>query len=329
MIEELNTNPSILNNIRGEISILQNNKIDYVAPENIYINSNLEPNYNLTHKYKFIKKNANDKIIRVEFSSSSDIVKYRIYNDKIDRLITNSSLIVYENLGKKNIDIKLNDTYESFIFEVYHDNIVDNKNNLSYTLRYRTDGGKEKFNNYKTIAETKGELKKIKDQNDSKFRNVEISIPTIQNLLTLQKVNSIYYLKVYKYDEKDLMISNTISIVDGIEPNKTYEFKFDGENYNKSIQIPLENLYYISLTTITPDKELLAYKSFLIDKDNTDYKDDKNNGWIIFIVIICVILFVVILVLSIHFIKRKRSIKANELLIMKNGNMDINLQESD
>ena len=50
IMEELNTNPSILKNIKGEISILQNNKLNYVAPENIYINSNLEPSIYSTHR---------------------------------------------------------------------------------------------------------------------------------------------------------------------------------------------------------------------------------------------------------------------------------------
>ena len=299
MIEELNTNPSILNNIQGEISILQNNKIDYVAPENIYINSNLEPNKNLTHKYKLIKKNT---------------------NDKIDRLNTNLSSIDHEekeNLGKKNIDIKLDDNYESFIFKVYSDEIMDNKNNLSYTLRYRTDGGKKEFNDYKTIANTNGELE-IKIQNNDKFKNVEITIPSIQNSKNLQKVNSTYYLKIYKNDENEIMIDNTISIVDGIEPCKTYEFKFDGEKYNKSIEIPSENSYYITVTAITPDKELLAYKSFLIDKDYMkDKKDNKSNFWIIFGIIISLILILGVFVFIYNHYKRKKSINNDELMQQK------------
>ena len=325
MIEELNANPSNLKNIQGEISILQNNKLDYVAPENIYINSNLESNNNLTHKYKLRKKNANDKIIRVEFSSSSDNVKYRIYNDKIHLLNTNSSLIVYEekeNLGKKIIDIKLNDSNESFIFEVYSDKIIDNKNKLSYTLRYRTDEGTKVFNNYTTMDNTNGELK-IKIQNNDKFKNAYlITIPSIQNSKTLQKVYSTYYLKIYKYDINDTIINNTISIIDGIEPYKTYKFKFDGPYYNKSIGIPSENLYYISLTTITPDKELLGYKSFLID---IDYKDDnKSKGWIIFIIIISVILFLVIFVLIIYFtLLKRKNIDLQQMPLMKINDTDL------
>ena len=330
IMEELNTNPSILKNIKGEISILQNNKLNYVAPENIYINSNLEPNIYSTHRYKLIKKNINDKIIRVEFSSSSDNVKYRIYNNEINRLSANSSLIDYEekeNLGKKNIDIKLNDDNGSYIFEVYSDKIVDNKNKLSYTLRYRTDEGTKIFNNYKTIDKTNGELK-IKIQNNDRSKNFEISIPSIQQSQTLEKVNSTYYLKIYKYDKNDTIINNTISIVDGIEPNITYKFKFDGIYYNKNIEIPKENLYYITLTAITPDKELLAYKSyFLIDIDDID--DYKSNGWAIFIIIIIVILFLVILAFIIYFILNKRkSIDVNQLPLMKINNND-DLEEKD
>ena len=198
---------------------------------------------------------------------------------------------------------------------------MDNKNNLSYTLRYRTDGGKKEFNDYKTIANTNGELE-IKIQNNDKFKNVEITIPSIQNSKTLQKVNSTYYLKIYKYDINDTIINNTISIIDGIEPYKTYKFKFDGPYYNKSIGIPSENLYYISLTTITPDKELLGYKSFLIDIDNKD--DNKSKGWIIFIIIISVILFLVIFVLIIYFtLLKRKNIDLQQMPLMKINDSDL------
>ena len=46
VIEDSYTNPTILNNICGEITVWQNNNIDYIAPNNIYINNNLETKAN-------------------------------------------------------------------------------------------------------------------------------------------------------------------------------------------------------------------------------------------------------------------------------------------
>ena len=58
VIEDSYSNPTILNNILGEITIWQNNNIDYIAPNNVYINSNLQTGTKSANKYKLIKKNT-------------------------------------------------------------------------------------------------------------------------------------------------------------------------------------------------------------------------------------------------------------------------------
>jgi len=119
-IESSNNNPTILNNVFGEITFLQNNKIDYIAPNNIYINSNLEKGISSTNKYKLIKTNSDDKIMRLEFSYSSENVKYKLYyDDTTPNNLLSESTINYEEkntLGKKNIDINLDNEHNTLIY---------------------------------------------------------------------------------------------------------------------------------------------------------------------------------------------------------------------
>ena len=287
IIEDSYANPSILNDIIGEITILQNNNLDYVTPDNTYINGNL-PKQNSTNKYKLIKKNSKDKKIRVEFSSSSENVKYKIYYDNNnEENLLNTTQIDYEakkNLGKENIDITLEDNYDSFIFEIYSNTMETDINKLSYTLRYRTDEGKKVFKNYKIEGTTIVKAEIIDKDN---IINATVTIPSIQDNDTLEFISSaIYYLKIYKFSENDLLINNTISIVDGIKPYKTYEFKINESQVNKNIEIPHDdNKYYISISAITSDKELLSYKSFYIDVKKDE---DDNKIWIIILIILLV-----------------------------------------
>ena len=119
-IESSNNNPTILNNVFGEITFLQNNKIDYIAPNNIYINSNLEKGISSTNKYKLIKTNSDDKIMRIEFSYSSENVKYKLYYDDttLNNLLSETTINYEEKntLGKKNIDINLDNEHNTLIY---------------------------------------------------------------------------------------------------------------------------------------------------------------------------------------------------------------------
>ena len=324
IIEDSYANPSILNNIIGEITILQNNNIDYVAPNNIYINGNLEPGIKSTNKYRLIKKNPNDKKIRVEFSSSSENVKYKLYYNETQNLLS-ATQVDYDskqNLGKQNIDINLDDNYNSLFFEVYNDKIENDKNKLSYTLRYRTDEGKKIFKNYKISGTTK-----IKVNKKDKIKKVELTIPSIQDSDTLEIISANYYLKIYKQSKNDLFINNTISVVDGIEPYKSYEFKMNETSIKKNIEIPNDsNAYYISITAVTSDKELLSYKSFLIDEK----KKLSSNilFWILIGILILLLLIAIIIVLRCICKKRKNKnvIEDNKIPIMPLNNEN-NLEE--
>ena len=322
IIEDSYANPSILNDIIGEITILQNNNLEYVAPDNIYINGNLEAGINSTNKYRLIKKNVNDKKIRVEFSSSSEKVKYKLYydNNKTENLLS-STQVDYEsqqNLGKKNIDINLDDNFDSLIFEVYNDEIENDINKLSYTLRYRTDEGKKIFRNYKINGTTE-----IKVDKKDKIKKIELIIPSIQDSDTFEFISANYYLKIYKHSKNDLLINNTISVVDRIEPYKSYEFKIDNISINKYIEIPNDsNEYYITITAVTSEKELLSYESFLIDKeksrkeDNDDDDDDNNTLlWILIVILGLLVLIAIIFVIRCICKRRKNKNKIEESTI--------------
>ena len=323
IIEDSYENPSILNDIIGVITILQNNNIDYVTPDNVYINGNLEPGQNTTNRYKLIKKNSNDKKIRIEFSSSSKNIKYNMYYNRNENLLS-STQVDYEvknNLGKQNIDINLDENYDSFIFEIYSDKIENDINKLSYTLRYRTDEGKKVFRNYKLNGKTE-----INTQKKDKIKNIILSIPAIQDSETLEFISAIYYIKIYKQSGNDLLINNTISIINGIEPYKTYEEKINEESIKKNIEVPNDkNKYYIVITAVTSDKELLSFNSIFVEEKN----DEKNNKWwIIILIIILVIILLIVLIIVIHCIlrKRKNKIEDNEIGILPLSN-EKNLEE--
>ena len=333
IIEDSDSNPSILNDIIGEITILQNNNIDYVAPDNIYINGNLEAGINSSNKYRLIKKNVNDKKIRVEFSSSSENVKYKLYynNNKTENLlyITQVDYNSQQNLGKENIDINLDDNFDSLIFEVYNDKIENDINKLSYTLRYRTDEGKTIFRNYKINGTTE-----IKVEKKDKIKKIELTIPSIQDSNTFEFISANYYLKIYKHSKTDLLINNTISVVDGIEPYKSYEFKIDEVSIKKDIEVPNDsNKYYIAITAVTSDKELLSYESFIIDieKNKEDKKDDDDDNTLLWILILIgSLLFLLVVILLIRCIckrrKNKNRIEENKIPIMPLQNEN-NLEE--
>ncbi len=319
IIEDSYKNPSILNNINGEVTIMQKNNLNYVAPNNIYINGNLEKGSNATNKYKFIKKNSNDTKIRVEFSSSSDNVKYKIYYNNALKLLK-TTIVDYEvkeNLGKQNIDINLNENFDSFIFEVYPEKAENDINKLSYTLRYRNDEGKQKFRNYKINGNTE-----LKIENKDKDKQIEIIIPSIQDSDTLEFISAKYYLKIYKYNENDILINNTISIVDGIEPYKTYEFQMIDTFYKKCIQIPKDNnKYYVTITAVTDDKEFLSYKSILIEEDN-------KRIWIIILIIVLVLILLIAIFCIIRCILKKRKNNVEDEILKMPANSENNLLEN-
>ena len=96
-------------------------------------------------------------------------------------------------------------------------------------------------------------------------------IPSIKNSETFEKIPSIYYLNIYKYNKE-----TSVSIVDNFKLYKSYDFKFEENFYVKNIELPIKDNYYILLKPVIPDKEFLSYKSFLI-KDDDKYWNDANS----------------------------------------------------
>jgi hypothetical protein len=318
IIESSNNNPTILNNVFGEITVLQNNNIDYIAPNNIYINSNLEKG--ISSKYKLIKKNSDDKIMRIEFSYSSENVKYKLdYADTTPNNLLSEPTINYEEkntLGKKNIDINLDNEHDTLIFEIYSDKTDIDVSELSYSLRYRTDK-ENNFKNYKT----KGNINLVKKETDkvNNKTNITLSIPAIKDNSTSEIISAQYYLKVYNYTSKNILINNTISLVDNLEPYKVIEFTNKNEDYEQKLELPNNNeKYFILVDAITDDRELLSYNSIIVDiekgKDDGGKSDDvqpeKSGGlpvWaLVLIIILSVLLLIAIAFIIVRCIMKKR-----------------------
>ena len=312
IIEDSYNNPTILNNVLGEITIWQNNNIDYIAPNNIYINSNLELNKDYTsNKYKLIKKNSDDKIMRIEFSASSNDIKYKLYyNNTSTNNFLKSSEVNYteeETFGKKNIDINLEEDFNTIIFEIYNDKKENDINKLSYSLRYRTD----KANNFINYIKNDS-VKIIETKKENNMKKVSLAIPPLKNNATSEIISAEYYLKIYKYSENDLSIKNTISIIDNLEPYQIIELIINSGNYNQTIEIPDDNNnYYITINAITKDRELLSYNSLCIEaekkeeeKEKEGEKEPEKNEFPIWAIIVIIIAAVIILLVIGFFIYR-------------------------
>ena len=317
VIEDSYSNPTILNNILGEITIWQNNNIDYIAPNNVYINSNLQTGTKSVNKYKLIKKNSEDKIMRIEFSPSSQNVKYKMYYINQLNLLQNTEVdfIEEENFGKKNIDVNLNNDYDTIIFEIYNEKEESDINKMSYSLRYRTDKEKNKFKKYIK----NGDIKIIKETKDNNIRNISLSIPIIKDNETSKVISAEYYLKIYKFSDKDLFINNTISIIDNLDPYKIIEFTTNETEYNNTITIPNDkNKYYITVNAITNERELLSYNSFVIDinKEKDEGQKEESKGglewYYILLIILAILILLVIIIFSIRYAMKKRENKIED-----------------
>ena len=344
-VEASSNNPSILNQINGEISILENNNLEFVTPDNIYINGNLKSAENYKNQYKLVKKNKEDKIIRIEFSSSSEYVKYKISPEEIKYEETN-------NLGKKNIDINVENINDSIILDIYSDEKIEDKNLLSYSFRYRTDEGKKTFKNYGTYGDSNGKIKsnKIEEKPELNKRQVEITIPSIKesqslrSLLNSEEFSPNYYLKVYTLPSKNkLKLSNTISIIEGIELFKSYEFQFNEDTCTKNIDIPYDKDVYISVKATTPDKELLSYESLFIEtKGNKDNDEGKNNyndydndifkmdaKFFIIIALLIIIIFILVFLIARSCCLKKRENQIEKMIDNTLKNQEMLLNEED
>ena len=316
VIEDSYNNPSILNNILGEITIWQNNNIDYITPNNIYINNNLEANLISSNKYKLIKKNSDDKFMRIEFSSSSKNVKYNLYyNNTLSNLLQDKEIqfIEEEGFGKKIIEINLDENFDIIIFEVYNEKKENDINKLSYSFRYNTNK-ENKFKNY--IID--GDIKIIQQNKNNNNRNISLSIPMILDNETLSTISADYYLKIYNYSEKDLIINNTISIIDNLEPYKIIEFTTNDKIYNYTIEIPDDNnKYYIVVNVITKERELLSYNSLIIEKDKEKEGEEKTKGFplwaLILIIILAILILIIIIWLIVRAVKKKNNVQIENL----------------
>ena len=258
--------------------------------------------------------------MRIEFSYSSENVKYKLdYADTTPNNLLSEPTINYEEkntLGKKNIDINLDNEHDTLIFEIYNDKTDVKESELSYSLRYRTDK-ENNFKNYKT----KGNINLVKKETDrvNNKTNITLSIPAIKDNSTSEIISAQYYLKVYNYSSKNILINNTISLVDNLEPYKVIEFTNKNEDYEQKLELPNNNeKYFILVDAITDDRELLSYNSIIVEiekgKDDGGKSDDvqpeKSGGlpvWaLVLIIILSVLLLIAIAFIIVRCIMKKR-----------------------
>ena len=153
------------------------------------------------------------------------------------------------------------------------------------------------------------------------FINSSCLSPAIHNpppFETLSTISADYYLKIYNYSEKDLIINNTISIIDNLEPYKIIEFTTNDKIYNYTIEIPDDNnKYYIVVNVITKERELLSYNSLIIEKDKEKEGEEKTKGFplwaLILIIILAILILIIIIWLIVRAVKKKNNVQIENL----------------
>ena len=299
LIDSDPSNNKKFTNINGELNILEINNIDYFVPNNVYLNGNLDKNNN-KNEFKIVKKNENDKIIRVELSSSEEIYfSISLLNFSVYKFL--SEVVDYDvkkGLGKKYIDINVELINKPLLFTIYHENLPENKN-IFFSFKYRNDEGIKIFKNF-SVFDKKDGLISNKWKKEKNKINLYFKFPSIIEKENLNKVNAKYYLKIYKYNKNQILVNNTICVIDNVEPIFSYEYNFEvmKDYYEKELEIENyknEDNYYATLTAIViDDDEFVSYKSFI-------FKEIKKNGkkktfWIVFIVVIIILIIIGVLI---------------------------------
>ena len=315
VIDADSSNVKKFKNINAELNILEVNNIDYSAPDNIYLNGNLDSKNN-KNEFKLTKKYENDKKIRVELSSSEEI-KFSIAKAKISKISRNLEDIKYEEskgLGKKNIDINIENIMEPLIFSIYQDNITENKS-IYYSFKYRTDKGNTKFTNYSNYGDNEGIIINNYTLEENKIK-LHLKFPSVINKENQNLIKAKYYLKIFNYNENAIVVNDTISVIDSIHPVYSYEYNFEELNnyYEKDLILINNNndSYYCTLSAVViDDNEFIGYKSFIVNitKEKKKENDEKNEikWWHIVLIVLLVILIVLVLIFIIIHFKRKNS----------------------
>jgi len=313
------------------------------------LNGNLDYKNN-KNEYKIIKKYKNDKKLRIELSSS-DNVNFSISYPKIVEIYRVLNDIKFEEtkgLGKKYIDIDIETINNPLIFSIYQNNLTENKS-VYYSFKYKTNKGSENFKNYSTFDDKEGLIENNYTFEENKI-NIHLKFPSIKDKVTSNKIKVKYYLKIYKYNENQTILNDTISVIDTISPIVSYEYNFEElkDYYEKDLVLLNYNNshnYYVTLSAVViDDHEFIGYKSFIInskkeddkkeddkkedDKKNDDKKDDdkkdddkkkgddpttvNNNKWWNILIILLIILIIIIIILIVLLLKKNKKSIMNE-----------------
>ena len=143
----------------------------------------------------------------------------------------------------------------------------ENKN-IYFSIKYKSGND---FKNYVDLGNKEGLIENEWEKEKNKLI-LNFKFFSIIDKETSIKVDTKYYLKIYKHDQNEIVINNTISVVDNISPVLSFEYNFEvlKDFYEKELEI--ENVkndenYYATLTAIVvDDDEFVAYKSFSFKK---------------------------------------------------------------
>ena len=225
-----------------------------------------------------------------------------------------------KGLGKRYIDIDVETINNPFIFSIYQDNLIEKKK-VYYSFKYKINKENDKFKNYTTFDDKEGIFENNITLEENKI-NIHLKFPSIKDKETSKIVKAKYYVKIYKYNESEIIVNNTISVIDTISPIVSYEYYFEDlkDYYEKDLALSNTNNsynYYVTLSAIIiDDNEFIGYKSFIINSKRDEKNGNKTNilkWWNYLVIILLSILIITMIILIIlHLKKNKKYLKNNE-----------------
>ena len=284
----------IYNYVEGQFSFVSMDYIYSIAPENSYIFSNFSIGQRTPHLYTLKMDSNLNKIMRIEFATSSNeldckIIKYQKYLPGTEEFyLDNAQLNITRknHLGKTYIDITQSnsiqtkiDTIILSIFSKNGDHIAGSEiHKLSYTIRYSTNSDLGIYN-FNDIYNKDGEIEFFQSEKDERNFTIKFyPLKSAKNDGEYIQETTRFFIKVFPIIKLKQKLYQTISLFEST-PEIYIEKNINNENEtNFQIQIEPDKNHFFTIYTISnKNYEILSYKikKTYILPSNIEIKDDN------------------------------------------------------
>ena len=274
------------------------------SPINQYIDGMFLLNQSNNNIHYLKKERKNDKIMRIEFSTSSKEINFAFVKDiNKDNLKKNTSLnFISQNYegGKSIIYINSTELNGIYLSIFPKENQITSEKSSNYVFKYNSI----KNDNYTIndiIADGNGKLNYNYISNSNELK---ITIPSLIENNTKKIIPAQYFIRIFKKEDLSKMtLLTTISFITET-PVNLYQFSFIEKQKEISIKnIQIDCYYYITCIAKTENSELISYQSI----DNPlDYNPQSNQKKSYYIYILVIIIIVLIIAFTIIFIRIKK-----------------------